>query len=149
MRTKVAIGLLAAAAVAYLVSAQTLAPKPPVAPPAIDLSAAFSGADAASDAASLAAMTDATADIIEWDGRQAEPLLKTGKSLDELRTRTRQFMCGGVSLGDRHPKVRELVGAYLQTQLGDDGGEITPEQRAAWVSAYREIARSARHAIGR
>ena len=146
MRKAAAIGLLVAAAALYLATARTPAPPPAG---AIDLTTAFVGPDAATDAATLAGMSDAIADMIEWDGTQAEPFFKTGKSLDQLRTRTRQFMCGGESLGQRHPKVGELVGAYLTDKLGEGGGEITPEQRDAWVAAYREIARSARHAIGR
>lgn len=145
MRQTAAIALLVAAAAIY--SATGLTPAPPVAPPAIDLTRAFVGPDAAKDAATLASMSDSLADMIEWDGKQAEPLLKTGKALDELRTRTRQFICEGRSLGEKHPRMCELVGAYLESQLGGDSGEIKPEQRAAWVNAYREIARSARHAI--
>lgn len=149
MNKPLAIGLLIAAAVVYAATARTPVPPPPVAPPAIDLSTAFTGPDAAKDAATLGAMADALADMIEWDGRQEEPLLKTGRSLDELRTRARKFVCDGQSLGERHPKMRELVGDYLDKQLGGGGGEVTDDQRAAWVNAYREVARSARHAIGR
>lgn len=149
MRKAAAISLLAFAAAIYLATARAPLPAPPVSPPAIDLTAAFTGPDAAKDAATLSSMSDALADMIEWDGRQAEPLLKTGRSLDELRTRTRQFICEGKSLGEKHPKMCELVGGYLDAQLGSSGGEITPEQRDAWVAAYREVARSARHAIDR
>lgn len=148
MRKALAVALILIAGVMYVASARTPDTRPPVAPPAIDLTSAFQGQTASEDAATLASMAEEIANVIEWDGKQGSPVLKTGKSLDELRTRTREFMCRGVSLGERHPKMRELVGAYLQTQLGDGGGEITPEQRAAWVTAYREIARSARHAIG-
>ena len=147
MRTKVAIGLLVAAAAIYVATART--PATPLPAGAIDLTTAFVGPDAAKDASTVAGMSDAIAGMIEWDGTQSEPILKTGKSLDQLRTRTRQFLCGGESLGQKHPKVGELVGAYLTDKLGESGGEITPEQRDAWVAAYREIARSARHAIGR
>lgn len=149
MRQAAAITLLIAAAAIYMATARTPVPKPPVAPPAIDLTSAFTGVDAAKDAATLASMSGSLADMIEWDGQQAEPLLKTGRALDELRTRARQFICEGKSLGEKHPKMCEIVGDYLQSQLGDDGGEITPEQRAAWVNAYREIARSARYAFDR
>lgn len=146
MRTRVAIVLIAAAAALYFFSAPGRSPEPQPRPE-IDLSAAFQGPTAADDAATVAAMADEVASVIEWDGAQAEPLLTTGRSLDQLRTRTREFLCRGESLGERHPRVRQIVGDYLETKLGTAGGSITPEQRAAWVSAYREIARSARHAI--
>lgn len=122
-------------------------PQPPAPPAAIDLVGAFQGPDAAVDAAAVAAMTDEIAAMIEWDGAQDEPSFSTGRSLDVLRTRIREFMLRGESLGDKHPAVRLAVGAYLDEQLGNGGGEVTPEQRAKWVKSYREIARAARHAI--
>jgi hypothetical protein len=146
MRVRIAVLLIALAAAMYFFAAPTRSPDPQPRPE-IDLTSAFQGETAADDAATIAAMADEVASVIEWDGAQAEPLLTTGRSLDQLRTRTRQFLCRGESLGERHPKVRQIVGDYLETKLGTAGGSITPEQRAAWVAAYREIARSARHAI--
>lgn len=148
MKERVAIIVLAIAVVVQFWTAHRPSPVPVPQPVLeIDLSSAFQGQTAAEDAAALAAMADAVADMIEWDGAQPDPMLKTGKALDQLRTRTRQFMFKGESLGDRHPKMRQIVGDFLASHLGTDGGEITPEKRAAWVNAYREIARSARHAI--
>ena len=148
MKTRLAVLLLVAALIAWALSSAPTPPSPAPAPPAaIDLVGAFQGATAADDAATLAAMADEIADIIEWDGRQESPMLKTGRMLDELRTQTREFMCRGESLGEKHPAARTAIGAYLDEQLGNGGGEVTPEQRAKWVGAYREIARSARHAI--
>lgn len=149
-RAHIAALMLAAAAGLYWFTAK---PSPPPSPPQpaaeIDLSSAFTGPTSGEDAAALAAMCDSIADMIEWDGAQAEPLLSTGKSLDQLRTRTRQFQFRGQSLGDRHPKMRQIVGDFLIAHLGSDGGKVTVEQRAVWVSTYREIARAARHAIAR
>ncbi len=148
MKARLAILLLVAAAIAYAMSPATPGPAPtPTPPAAIDLVGAFQGANAADDAATLAAMADEIASVIEWDGEQESPALKTGRALDELRTRTREFMCRGESLGEKHPAMRQKVSDYLDEQLGNSGGEVTPEQRAKWVNAYREISRSARHAI--
>jgi len=119
----------------------------PAPPGALDLRGTFQGATAAEDAATLAAMADEIANVIEYDGEQEEPLLGTGLALDALRTRTREFVLQGQSLGQRHPAMRNIVAGYLESELGTSGGAITNEQRAKWVSAYREIARSARHAI--
>ena len=71
------------------------------------------------------------------------PVLTTGNKLDTLRTRSREMFCRGESIGDRQPKMRDLVARFLDSRLGVSGGPVTPEQRAAWVSAYREIARAA------
>lgn len=148
MRLRLAATIVAIAAMLWFGST----PKPPIpgpspAPLEIDLSSAFQGETAADDAAALAAMADELANVIEWDGKQTAPALTTGKSLDLMRTRTREFLMKGESLGERHPKMRQIVADYLQTKLGSSGGAISPEQRASWVSAYREVARASRSAI--
>jgi hypothetical protein len=123
--------------------------RPQVEPGSIDLTAAFIGPTAAADASLLAAMADEVAGVIEFDGKQDKPLLTTGHQLDQLRTRTREWLMRGESLGERQPKVRQIVGEYLESKLGHSGGEITAAQRDSWVAAYRDIARSARHALSR
>jgi hypothetical protein len=148
MRFKIAMGLLGLAAALYFFTAPTRIPPGPPSPPLeIDLSSGFQGPRAADDAALLSEMAAAVAENIEWDGKQPEPLLKTAHSLDQLRTRTREFLCKGESIGERNPKVRQIVGDYLESKLGTSGGAITPEQRASWVSAYREVSRAASYAI--
>ena len=146
MRTRISVLLIAIAAALYFFSAPSRSPEPTPATE-IDLSSAFQGDRAAEDAATLSSMADEIANVVEWDGAQAEPVLTSGKSLDQLRTRTREFLCRGESLGERHPKMRQIVGDFLESKLGVAGGSITPEQRAAWVAAYREVARAARNAI--
>lgn len=124
-------------------------PRPQVEPGSLDLTAAFVGPTAGTDASLLAAMADEVANVIEFDGKQDKPLLATGHQLDQLRTRTREYLLRGESLGERQPKVRQIVGEYLEAKLGHSGGEITAAQRDSWVAAYRDIARSARHALSR
>lgn len=148
-RIGVAAALFAVAAALYFFTAPTRIPPVPAPAPEIDLTSAFQGEHASDDAATVACMADEIANVIEWDQRQPEPALTTGKSLDLLRTRTREFLCKGQSIGERHPKMREIVGGYLESKLGTAGGSVTPEQKAAWVAAYREVARAARHAISR
>lgn len=148
MKFRLAMALIGLAAALHFWS---VSPKSPIGPPSppleIDLTGAFQGEKAADDAALLAEMSAAVADMIEWDGKQPEPLLTTARALDQLRTRTREFLCKGESIGERNPKVRQIVGDFLESHLGTSGGAITPEQRASWVSAYREVSRSARYAI--
>jgi hypothetical protein len=148
MNSRIAIALLALAFVIWGTTAKTPVPAPPAPPSgALNLVGAFQGVTAADDAATLAAMADEIASVIEWDGKQESPLLSTGRALDAMRTRTREFMCRGESLGDRHPRMRQIVGDYLMVMLGTSGNAVTEEQRAEWVKAYREVARAARHAI--
>lgn len=129
-------------------TAPTQDPAPAPGPPLeLDLRGAFVSETAADDAALVAALADSIADCLEWDGQQPQPVLRTGVAMDELRTRARECLVRGVSLGDRHPKVREIVGDYLDGQVGNDGGELTPTQRDAWCHAYRQIARACRAAI--
>ena len=118
-------------------------PAPAPEPAALVLRGKFVGPDAAADAATTAALLDELASEIEWDGMQREPLLKTGVSFDDLRTRARALRTRGVSLGEKHPRAREEIKAYLDKTAGTSGGPVTPEGRAAWIAAYREIARAA------
>lgn len=143
MRYQVAAALVVCA-IAYELLSDNPNPTPQPTPVALDLAGSLQGETAASDAITLAEMADEIANVIEWDGQREEPVLTTGFALDKFRTSTREFLCRGESLGDRHPELRERVAAYLDEQLGDDGGDLTPEQRENWVDAYRVIARSAR-----
>jgi hypothetical protein len=103
----------------------------------------FSGPDASADAATTAALLEELAAEIEWDGMQAEPLLKSGQAVDQLRMRARELRCRGVSLGDKHPRAREAIKEYLDHAAGTSGGPLSFAQRAAWVAAYRDVARAA------
>jgi hypothetical protein len=141
-----AAALLAAAAVAW--SSSRPAPQPTPAPgPAPDskivLRGKFVGPDAAADAAATSALLDELAAEIEWDAMQTEPLIRTGQAVYELRARARELRCRGVSLGEKHPRARDAIKEFLDQAAGESGGPLTPEQRSAWVAAYREIARAA------
>ena len=149
MRFRLAVLLLAVAAGLYWFSAGSSPDARPEPAAELDLTAAFQGASAPQDAATVATMADEIANVIEWDGQQDQPALATGHAIDQMRTRTREFLVRGQSLGERHPRMRQLVGEYLEAKLGTAGGNVTAEQRAAWVAAYREVARAARYAIGR
>lgn len=139
-----AVALLAAAA---LSSVNGNKPEPSPVPPApagpLDLRGKFVGFDAARDAALVAAICGEIADEVEWDGQQPEPLVKTGVAFDELRVRSRILMCRGESLGAKHPLARDAIESFLNAAAGTSGGPLSPEQRAAWVKAYREVAAAA------
>ena len=144
-RHVVGAALLAAAAWAWSNSSPP-APAPSPAPPApgsLNLRGAFVGPDAAADAATVSALMDELASELEWDGMQAEQLFRTGVAVDDLRQRARELRCRGMSLGEKHPRAREAIKAHLDATAGTSGGPLTPAQRAAWISAYRDIARAA------
>jgi hypothetical protein len=138
-----ALALLVAAGIAVLPSrSSTPAPQPVPVPPAFTLRGKFVGESAASDAAIVSALCSELADCIEYDGSH-DQRLKTGVAFDELRVAARELRCKGDSIGARQPKVREAVQKFLDEQVGSSGGPVTPESRAAWVSAFRDLSRAA------
>ena len=139
----IAAALLAGAAILTYVNQDQAAPPAPPEPSGFSLRGKFVGPDAAADAATTAALFDELASEMEWDAIQADPMLKTGVAFDELRRRARLLLCRGVSLGDKHPRAREAIKAFLDSAAGTSGGPLTPEQRAKWVAAFREVGRAA------
>lgn len=137
----------AAGIVAVALAANALESRPLPLPPAPDgglvLSGLFAGPTAGSDARIVEHLSAEIADCIEADGRSEKPRLSAGIHLDDLRTRAREFRCRGESIGDRQPAVSQAVAKFLDEAVGNSGGPVTPEQRAKWVDAYREIARAA------
>jgi hypothetical protein len=123
------------------------APAPGPAPVVgLDLRGRFVGVDAAADAATTAALLEELAGQIEWDGSQAEPRLKTGAAFDDLRRSARELRTRGVSLGARQPAVRDSIKAFLDAQVGTDGGPVDAGKRAGWVAAFRSVAQAAAEA---
>ncbi len=135
--------LLVAAAIAFMPSKATPTPQPaPVPPDAFTLRGKFIGPSAASDAATFSALCDELASCIEYDGSH-DQRLKTGVAFDELRIAAREMRCRGESIGARQPQVRDAVHKFLDDAVGSSGGPVTPESRAAWVAALRDLARAA------
>ena len=146
-RHVIGAALLAVAAFVYAGrSTNDPTPAPPAPDAGLDLRGTFGGPDASADAATVSALFDELAAEIEWDGMQAEPSIRTGVAFDELRARARQLRCRGVSLGDKHQRARDTIKDYLDRTAGTSGGPLTPQQRSAWVAAYREVARAAANA---
>ena len=120
------------------------APSPAPAPVVgLDLRGRFVGPEAAADAGTTAALLEELADAIAFDGTQAEPRLKSGAAFDDLRRAARELRTRGVSLGARQPAVRDAIKAYLDQQVGTDGGPVDAGQRAKWVSAFKAVAQAA------
>lgn len=146
--------LVAAAALAWSSSGRgpAPAPGPTPAPPAPDAPLVLAGLfsprpEAAADAATIEALFGEIADELEWDSMEPEPMYKSGVAFDELRVRAFDMRCRGISLGDRHPRVREAIRAYLDRAAGISGGPLTPAQKSAWVAAFRTVKLAAGEAI--
>lgn len=146
--------LVAAAALAWSSSGRERAPAPgpTPAPPAPDAPLVLAGLfsphpEAAADAAKIEALFGEVADELEWDAMLADPMYKSGVAFDELRVRAFDMRCRGISLGDRHPRVREAIRSYLDKAAGISGGPLTPQQKAAWVTAFRTVKQAAGDAI--
>ena len=138
-----AIALLIAAVIAFMPSKQAPAPNPaPVPPDAFTLRGKFVGPTAAEDASTMAALCGELAECIEYDGKH-DQRLKTGVAFDDLRIAAREMRCKGESIGARQPQVRDAVHKFLDDAVGSSGGPVTPESRAAWVSALRDLSRAA------
>lgn len=138
------LALVVAAAISFMPSRSSgPTPDPAPAPPnAFTLRGKFIGPSAAEDAATMSALCGELADCIEWDGSH-DQRLKTGVAFDDLRIAARELRCKGESIGARQPQVRDAVHQFLDDAVGSSGGPVTPESRAAWVSALRDLSRAA------
>jgi len=132
-----------------LLGRSTPAPVPAPTPAVgIDLLGKFTGEYGPSDAAITAELLASLADAIEFDGTH-EKRLTTGAHLADLRAAAREYRTQGVSLGFRQPAARDEIKAYLDREVGTDGGPIDDASRAKWVAAFRSVSTAARAAIGR
>jgi len=124
-------------------------PVPPSPAPVIglDLRGRFVGPDAATDAATTAALLEELAGQIEWDGQQQEPRLRTGAAFDDLRRAARELRTRGVSLGARQPAVRDAIKAYLDAEVGTEGGPVDVAGRARWVKGLRDVSSASLAAV--
>jgi hypothetical protein len=138
------LALVVAAAISFMPSRSSgPTPDPAPAPPnAFTLRGKFVGPSAAEDAATMSALCGELADCIEYDGSH-DQRLKTGVAFDDLRIAARELRCKGESIGARQPQVRDAVHKFLDDAVGSSGGPVTPESRAAWVSALRDLSRAA------
>lgn len=119
-------------------------PTPPPDPEGrLQLRGLFVGPTAGDDAYVIAALCAELADVIAWDGKLDNPRLSSGVAFDDLRIAARESRMRGVSIGERQPHVRDAIHEFLDDQVGTSGGPVDDEQRRAWVTAYREIARAA------
>ena len=147
------IAILAAGGMVAFAIREARPPVPAPAPPSpapvvgLDLRGLFRGEEAAADAATTAALTDEMASTIEWDGQQPEPRLKTGASFDDLRRAARELRTRGVSLGARQPAVRDAIKAYLDAQVGTEGGPVDVAGRARWVKGLRDVSAASLAAV--
>jgi hypothetical protein len=125
-RQTIAAALLAAAGVAWFASRPT-APGPDAPPAPAGLVLEWAGPSAAAERAT-------------WGGRRAEPRVRSGTQLEELRVAARDLRMRGVSIGDRQPAARQAIGDYLDREAGKSGGPLDADGRQRWVKAFRGVA---------
>jgi hypothetical protein len=86
----------------------------------------------------LAKVSGAISQAIDEDSKQADPDLKSGAQLDDMRRRwLKQDRPNGYE--KTVPGIGKAVGNYLKARAGDDPGELTNAKRAAWVKAYGDL----------
>lgn len=143
------IVLLAAAAGLFFFgrSAGTPALPQPAGP---DLVQAFATNDdraqAHAHAQAFGAICFSLADVLEYDGALEAPRIKSGVQVDDLRRWTRENHLAGRSFAAKYPGLKSAVEQHLTQALGTAGGNLSPEQRAKWVTAFRELAANAEYA---
>lgn len=137
------VGCLVALGLEHLQQDANPFPPAPPAPLPFTLAGKFIGPTASQDAATLGALCDELANTLDYDSSQAEPRIKTGAAIEDLRLAAREARLRGVSLGARQPHARDAVKAYLDQTAGTSGGPLTPEQRVAWIAAFRDVGRAA------
>lgn len=140
------LAILAAGGMIAFAIRETRIPAPQPAPAPVvglDLRGVWHGETAAEDAAITETILSDLAWFIEDDARLAEPRLKSGQQLAELRMRARQGATHGVSLAERQPRAIDAIAAYLDREIGDKGGPLTPEDRAKWIRAFRAVSAAA------
>jgi hypothetical protein len=138
-RQTIAAALLAAAGVAWFAS-QPPAPGPDAPPAPAGLVLSWSGPTADIDRATMGHLCAGLADALDDDGRRAEPRVRSGTQLEELRVAARDLRMRGESIGDRQPAARQAIGDYLDQQAGKSGGPLDAESRRRWVAAFRGVA---------
>jgi hypothetical protein len=138
-RQTIAAALLAAAGVAWFAS-QPPAPGPDSPPAPAGLVLEWAGPTAAADRATMGHLCAGLADALDDDGRRAEPRVRSGTQLEELRVAARDLRMRGESIGERQPAARQAIGDYLDREAGKSGGPLDADGRQRWVKAFRGVA---------
>lgn len=152
-----AVLLVFAALGIWFVFSQPPAPQPPLPdrPSGPDLYTVFSSVgnttQAHADAVAFGVLCESLAAMIEYDGtRGEEARLTTGIQLDDLRRWSREYYMRGDSFGVRYPQLPEVVGGFLEAQIGESsGGLVDDTMRARWVNAHRALAQQSLWAANR
>ncbi|PQO45849.1 hypothetical protein [Blastopirellula marina] len=141
--------MLAAAGLTRLDLLPTITP-PPENPGGPELLAAFresdDAAEASEDARRFAQLCAALAAAIEYDAARTQPQLRSGVQLENLRVIARDTQLSGGSYAAKYPRLGGEIKAYLDRELGVDGGALSDDRRRRWIAAYRQLARSAHYA---
>jgi hypothetical protein len=122
------------------------APQPNPGPqplPAVTLADAMAGiAWESFDAATVAALCQHYAALVEFDGKQSQPLIYNTAELGRRFNKMALYMIEGQSLAKKYPMFNEVLSAAVAQRLQPTnvGVEVTPQLRAEAVKMYQEIA---------
>lgn len=98
---------------------------------------------AVAHAKALAGICHITGDILEWDGRQAPPLIDTARKALGMRIAVRHFREEGGSFEGPYPNLGAAIETYLDGKVGKDDKKdkdentMTDALRRSYVDAYR------------
>lgn len=141
--------MLAAAGLTQLDLMPAITP-PPKNPGQPDLLTAFRETDtpakASDDARNFAELCNELATAIEYDAAKPEPTIRTATQLANLRMIARDTMLEGKSFGMYYPRLGGEIKTYLDAKVGVDGGPLSDSKRRDWITAYRQLAKSAHYA---
>jgi hypothetical protein len=126
------------------------APDAPEDPPGLSFRGLAGGPTFQADMALLRDLTAEMAAVVDWDGSGKPPPEGPGTAsitnaghLERLRVLAMRGHARGVTVGERHPRVREAIGRYLDAQVGTSGRPLTAESRATHVAALLAISQAA------
>lgn len=117
----------------------------------LDLGAAFDSATdrdrAKHDAHLLGHATNWLADYLEADGARPDPKYVSGGQVEDLRVELCWWITEGKMFGAQYPALGPAIGGHLEAIVGPESTDLTPDTRAAWVRAFREISHAAIKAV--
>lgn len=140
----------------YMPSFNPLRPEGPDMVTAFSKDAQRSGYEARKDAKQFAALCQSLHDTLQGDWDQPVPYITTGEQVNTLRVVSRRVFKKGVSYNDSYPALKKTLEDHFSRHIDShygplkgSSGPLTPEVKAAWLLAFKELADCSEYAAGR